>query len=175
MLPERKKGRMMDTIRSLQSGELELLKSLRLTALRSDPQAYWETSAATEAHDHSYWANLALELTRPVGSQMFILEHGSHEKDHGPIGFVFGIHKPMGDYRVGGLWVDPDYRRQGYGSMLVQQVVTWAQYRADMTSIRLWTADALIGFYKRNGFISLDRTQTHPSDGREFIEMEWCV
>jgi hypothetical protein len=61
-------------IRCLQPGEQRLLKSLRLTALRSDPQSYWENTAEAESYGEAYWSDLALQLTRPNGSRMFILE-----------------------------------------------------------------------------------------------------
>ena len=45
-----------------------------------------------------------------------------------------------------------------------------------MTSIRLWSpADETVHFYEKNGFRPLSRIRTHPSDGRQIVEMEWCA
>jgi hypothetical protein len=92
-------------IRCLQPGEQTLLKSLRLTALRSDPQSYWENLAEAEAYGDNYWSDLALQLVKPDGSRMFILE-----QDGVVSGFIYGISKDAGEYRIGGLWVDPACR-----------------------------------------------------------------
>jgi GNAT superfamily N-acetyltransferase len=157
------------SIRSLQPGEWALLKTLRITALDSDPQSYWETAADARTCDDVYWNTFARKLTSPNGSRMFILESASVDS-----GFVFGVRKDGDEYRVGGLWVDPAQRRKGFGSLLVQEVVAWA--RADSTTavIQLWCSiGPAMAFYQRNGFHSLERFRTNDSDGRQIVEMEW--
>jgi GNAT superfamily N-acetyltransferase len=156
-------------IRCLQSGEQALLKSLRLTSLRYDPQSYWENTTEAESYEDAYWSDLALQLTRPNGSRMFILEQDGVVR-----GFVYGISKGAGEHRIGGLWVEPACRGRKYGYALVQRVVSWARTQPGMTSIRLWSpTGSMVCFYEKNGFKPLGRIQTHPSDGRQIVEMEW--
>lgn len=156
-------------VRCLQPGEWRLLKTLRLTALACDPQAYWETVDDARARDDVYWNTFASKVTAPEGSRMFLVEHAQTVA-----AFVFGVKKDGDEYSVGGLWVDPVHRRKGLGSLLVQQVVAWARADSHAAVIRLWchTGPAL-SFYRRNGFQSLDRFRTNDPDGRRIVEMEW--
>ncbi|WP_180731928.1 GNAT family N-acetyltransferase [Paraburkholderia sp. PGU19] len=156
-------------IRCLQPEEWHLLKALRLRALGCDPQSYWETVDEASARDDVYWKNFTSKVTTPDGSQMFIVEHSESVA-----AFVFGVKKDDDEYSVGGLWVDPVHRRKGFGSLLVQQVITWARADSHTAVIRLWchTGQAL-SFYQRNGFQSLDKFRTNDVDGRQIVEMMW--
>ena len=95
-------------IRYLHADEWRLLKTLRLRALGTDPQSYWETVDDALAYDDAYWATFAEKLTRPASSRMFILECSGSIR-----GFVYGIKKEGSAYRVGGLWIDPAHREKG--------------------------------------------------------------
>jgi GNAT superfamily N-acetyltransferase len=146
-----------------------LLKNLRLKALDSDPQSYWETQDDARAYDDAYWTAFAVKLTKPDGSRMFILEHAESIG-----GFVYGVKKEGHEYRVGGLWIDPTQRRRGQGSTLVQHVVAWARADSDAAFIQLWCpVGSTMSFYEKNGFRSLNRFRVHESDGRRIVEMEW--
>jgi GNAT superfamily N-acetyltransferase len=156
------------TIRSLQHAEWPLLKALRLRALRSDPEAFWESAEAVGVHDDAYWSAFARKLTSPDGSRLFILQSGEII-----IGMVFGVVKEGAAYRVGGLWVDPAQRGKGHGTRLVQHVVAWARTHPD-AQIQLWCPSGpTMHFYRCNGFFSLDRYRTNEADGRQIVEMQW--
>src|SRR4051812_2265137 len=101
-------------IRNLRREEWGLLKDLRIKSLRHDPQSFWEKLTDVGKHDDGYWKKLAEELTTPYGSCMFILE-----QDNEVAGFVYGIKKEGGVFRLGGLWINPNHRDNGYGSLLV--------------------------------------------------------
>ena len=52
------------------------------------------------------------------------------------------------------MWVDPRFRRQGVGGLLVQRVVDWAQ-QSGYSEILLWVVrgnDAAENLYERHGF-----------------------
>ncbi|SAL88494.1 acetyltransferase [Caballeronia arvi] len=155
-------------IRRLRADEWQLLKDLRLEALRSDPASFWETEEEARAYEDSYWSTLAERLATPDGSRFLILE-----VDGAIIGTVFGTRKGEHEYRVGGLWIAPALRGEGYGSRLVQQVIEWAT--ADPAAIiQLWChVGPQTAFYAKNGFHSLDIFRTHESDGRQIVEMQW--
>lgn len=155
--------------RCLQPDEWRLLKVLRLRALGSDPQSFWETADEAGARDDVYWQTFASKMTTPAASRMFIVEHAE-----GVAGFVFGVKKDDDEYSVGGLWVDPAHRRKELGSLLVQQVVAWARADSHAAAIRLWChTGPSLSFYQRNGFQPLDRYRTNDNDGRRIVEMEW--
>ncbi len=136
-------------VRCLQPDEWRLLKALRLEALACDSQSYWETEEQSLARDDDFWMTFARELTPPQRSRMFIVEHAPRVAV-----FVFGVRKDSDEYRIGGLWVDPVHRRKGLGSVLVQQVVTWARADSPSAVVQLWchTGPALL-FYKKTAFI----------------------
>ncbi|MGF6874007.1 GNAT family N-acetyltransferase [Paraburkholderia sp. MM5477-R1] len=127
------------------------------------------TEEEARARDDDFWKTFASKLTPPERSRMFIVEH--HQR---VAAFVFGVRKETDEYRIGGLWVDPVHRREGFGSVLLQQVVTWARADSPSAVVQLWchTGPAL-SFYRKNGFHSLARFRTHESDGRQIVEMEW--
>lgn len=95
------------------------------------------------------------------------------ELDGAIIGTVFGTRKGDHEYRVGGLSVVPALRGKGYGSLLVQRVVEWAN--ADpFAVIQLWChVGPQTALYVQNGFHSLGVFRKHDSDGREIVEMQW--
>lgn len=95
------------------------------------------------------------------------------EVDGTIIGTVFGTRKGEHEYRVGGLWIAPPSRRKGYGSLLVQRVVNWANDDPS-AAIRLWChVGPQTAFYSKNGFHSLGTLRQHESDGRQIVEMQW--
>ncbi|WP_308445090.1 GNAT family N-acetyltransferase [Paraburkholderia flagellata] len=121
------------------------------------------------ARDDAYWNTFARKVTTLEGSRMFIVVH-----PESVAAFVFGVKKDNDEYSVGGLWVDPVHRRKGFGSLLVQQVVTWARADSHSAVIRLWChTGSSLSFYQRNGSQSLDRYRINGFDGRRIVEMEW--
>jgi GNAT superfamily N-acetyltransferase len=56
--------------------------------------------------------------------------------------------------QVGGMWVDPAWRRRGVGRLLLQAVFDWARGR-ELTRLGLWAparSPAAIALYSRAGF-----------------------
>jgi GNAT superfamily N-acetyltransferase len=155
-------------IRRLRSDEWRLLKDLRLRALRSDPESFWDTEDEALAHDDSYWQSLAEKLATPDGPRFLILE-----VENEIAGVVFGSKKGDAEYGIGGLWVAPGSRGKGYGSLLVQEVVGWARSNP-AAEILIWChVGPEQAFYARNGFHELDQFRTHVSDGRRIVRMQW--
>lgn len=68
-----------------------------------------------------------------------------------PVGVVSGFQTEPSYFRSRGIWVHPAHRRQGVGSLLLEQVVNQAtslkcQYVWTMPRVSSWS------FYERNGF-----------------------
>jgi len=135
----------------------------------TDSESFWEELKEAELHNDDYWQTLAAELTAVEGSRMFLLE-----LENKVIGFVYGIKKDTQGCRIGGLWVAPEYRKKGYGNLLIQQVISWAQNNFKDVAIKLWSpAGSMIAFYEKNNFKKSPNVKTHPNDGREVVEMEF--
>jgi GNAT superfamily N-acetyltransferase len=134
-------------LRRLRADEWQLLKDLRLGALRSDPASFWETEDEARGYVDSYWTALAERVSTPDGSRFLVLA-----LDDAIIGTVFGTRKGEHEYHVGGLWVAPNLRGKGYGSLLVQHVVEWT--KADpFAVVQLWChVGPQTAFYAKNGF-----------------------
>ena len=159
------------TIRCLGQDEWPLLKALRVRALAEDPQSFWETADDARTRDDVYWMTFTRKLTTSGGSRMFMAANGESVA-----GFVFGVKKEGAEYRIGGLWVDPLRRKQGLGSLLVQEVVKWAKADSNTAVIQLWCpVGSTVSFYESNGFRPLDRLRTNDADGRQIVEMEWSA
>jgi GNAT superfamily N-acetyltransferase len=114
-------------IRTLQLQEVNLHRELRLRALRDAPESFGVTFADAAAQPLSYWETLTRSLTEPAGSVMFLACEGDTV-----CGSTYGLldRERRDAGRVGGMWVDPAWRRQGVGRALLQAVVAWAGARA---------------------------------------------
>ncbi len=158
-------------IREIGDEECNLIKSMRLKSLRSDPLSFWETLEETERQPDEYWKKLANELNAPCGSRMFVLGDRFNI-----FGYVYGIKSDAINYRLGGLWVDPVYRGKGYGGMLVDHVIAWVKRQTFVNSLKLWCPDdGTIQFYEIKNFRKLDRKMVNSKDGRVIIEMEYIL
>lgn len=157
------------SIRFLKENEWELLKDLRLEALSCDPEAFWDTLEETTNFEDEYWFNLSQELTKKSGSRMFICENAKTI-----IGFVYGIRKDESNFSLGGLWITPKLRADGFGKILVQEVIKWAMKETPAPILKIWSPkDSTTNFYSKLGFLQLNNEKKNPVDGRKIVEMEY--
>ena len=154
-------------IQYLKKHEWRLLKKLRLDALLSDPESFWDASEDTKQFKDDYWIDLSIELTKKGGSKMFLLK-----KSEEIIGFVYGIRQNAIEFSIGGLWVKPGSRKQGLARVLVEEVVKWVLTQTSTPVLKLWSPlGHTVNFYERLGFTNLDTKRKNPNDGRVIIEM----
>ena len=145
----------MTVLRRLLPGELDLLRDVRLRALRDAPYAFgssYEREAAFGAED---WAQriapavfVALEAGRAVGMAG---------------GYVDGA---RGDDRAGASWVDPAARGRGLGGQLVAAVIAWAR-STGAPRLELSVSDraqAAAALYAGLGFVPTGETRPLASD-----------
>ena len=124
-------------IRELDTGEVALLKELRLRALKDAPGEFGDSYDAARQQPDSYWEETAASLTGAARQRMFIAEEGERH-----LGFVFAL----GDSRdpdggsLGGMWVDSTERRRGVATALLEAAIRWAT-QVGMRRLRLWVAD----------------------------------
>jgi GNAT superfamily N-acetyltransferase len=77
--------------------------------------------------------------------------------------------------RVGGMWVEPAWRRHGVGRALLQEVFSWARERS-LKRLGLWApahSPAAIALYSRAGFRETgERRQLPTNPALSVIAME---
>ncbi|RDX43066.1 hypothetical protein OH76DRAFT_1244564 [Lentinus brumalis] len=123
------------------SADIHDYREVRLTALRTDPSAYSSTYEREAAFDEETWrarltgsgnVTLVARARRPdtldgstegrgegVGC-MRVIAARSLPAGEGPQGV-----DPGRDYFVFGMWVRPEHRRRGVGSMLLENGLAW--------------------------------------------------
>jgi GNAT superfamily N-acetyltransferase len=168
-------GDALISIRSLQAHEVGLHREVRVRALRESPDSFGETAAEAEAQPHSYWYDLTRSVTAPDQHIMFLAYDGTSI-----CGSTYGLldRERSDAARVGGMWVDPSWRRQGVGRCLLQAVVSWARQRR-FNRLVLWTPAAnagAIALYRGAGFVDTGRQRPlRPGTELRIIEMECAL
>ena len=140
-------------------------------ALRDAPDSFGETFAESEAQPLAYWEDLTRSVSEPGRHVMFLACEGPAVH-----GSTYGLlDRDRSDAgRVGGMWVEPSWRRQGLGRALLQAVFTWARERK-LTCMLLWApahSPAAIGLYGQVGFHETGGRRPLPTNtALEIIEM----
>jgi GNAT superfamily N-acetyltransferase len=143
--------------------EWDLFRRLRLAALQEAPYAFGSTYEGEAGFGEEWWRRRLADRTRFVA-----------EVDGEPAGIIsVGDSGTEGTAAVTTMWVDPRFRRQGVGDLLVKSVLDRA--RSDgYSDVVLWVTEGNAQaekLYERNAFIrtgqvSLVRT------GEDGIEYE---
>lgn len=159
-------------IRALKTHEVDLHRSLRLRALQDAPDSFGETLAEAELRPLSYWQELTRSVTEPGQHVMFLACEDSAVQ-----GSAYGLinrDRPHAG-RVGGMWVDPRWWRQGIGLALLEAVIAWADDRKFMT-LGLWAPAHRpdgVALYRKMGFHETGKHRPLPSNfALTIIEME---
>ncbi len=145
--------------RRVESGEGELLKSVRLAALKDTPSAFASTFERESANTKARWADLAAERSHGrEHSTFFALDSdrvvglvGGHRSDDGA------------EIDLVSMWTDPAERWRGIGTALVEAVIEWA----DGDPVSLWVTrgnDSAYRLYERCGFVETGDYAPLPSD-----------
>lgn len=150
-------------VRVLAPHEAALHRTLRLSALRDAPDSFGETLSHAEAQPVSYWEEMTRHVTAPGGQIMILACEGDEI-----VGTAYGLldreHAKTG--RVGGMWVDPAWRRRGVGQALLQAVFGWAREHG-LKRLALWAPPhrpAAIALYRRAGFRETGEQRPLPSN-----------
>jgi RimJ/RimL family protein N-acetyltransferase len=159
----------MPRIRLLERNEVALLRDLRLAALADAPRSFGETWEEVAARPPEQWQRWAADLAAAETTAGFVAEDEGH-----PCGLVFGMIDPARDdgARVGGMWVRPEARGRGVGTLLLEAVLRWAESR-DRPRIGLWAPahePAALALYRRAGFRETGTVRTH-RPGMVIVEM----
>lgn len=146
----------MIDVRSIQADEGELLREVRLAALKSAPAAFLETYDEVAADPADVWAARAAASTGEGDQLIMVALHEGR-----PVGMA-GIAREIGQRRrhratLWGVWLDPAHRGRGVGRQMVSTALDWARDR-EVRAVYLevvenedpsWSLYGRLGFVRR--------------------------
>ncbi|KAL0578534.1 hypothetical protein V5O48_003477 [Marasmius crinis-equi] len=161
--------------------EVERYKQFRLLSLRTDPQAYSSAYAKESAFTDQQWHD------RLAPTQKITIVASTDEHEWGgmitvlsPQFFDFTeyipsklkeTHRVDSVYVFVGMWVHPDHRQRGVGTLLVQEAVRWVQKQNAGNDGEERRGTALLEvvqvnqdaarLYRRMGFQEVDRAGSY--------------
>jgi GNAT superfamily N-acetyltransferase len=159
-------------LRRLESHEAGLHRELRLRALQEAPDSFGETFADVAARPFSYWEELTHSVAESGRHVMFLAYEGSDV-----LGSIYGLRDQdcIERGRVGGMWVEPAWRRRGVGRVLLQEVFRWAREHG-FSRLGLWApahSPAALALYGRAGFRETGKRRALPTNpSLQIVEME---
>ena len=148
----------MVAVRPAKIEEWQVLRDIRLDALRDAPDSFGSTYAENAALAETDWRR---KVSRGGTFFAFVPEVNGTE----PSGLVDGFEETPGTVELVSLWVRPQARGLGVGDALVAAVIDWAEKR-NAASVHLWLTDTnqyARMLYERCGFSSTKECQPLPS------------
>ena len=150
----------MVLIRRTTVDDADLLREIRLAALRNDPSAFGASYAQEADYEPHVWRDRA---AGGDGSATFVAVDGE-----GAVGLVTGLatEDRPDTVELVSMWTAPSARGRGVGTHLVDTVLDWADSRGASVA-GLWVMrgnDSAVRLYERCGFEVTDASETSPSD-----------
>jgi len=137
-------------------------KTLRLRALRDEPQAVCSTYAKESQFTDADWIKRGTQWSDGERSMMFLAS------DEGVACGIAGSVLDKEDEtraQLVSMWTAPTHRRRGIGRLLVEGVFSWARSRnVRVLWLMVTSSNAAISFYERLGFRRTGRTEPYPND-----------
>lgn len=117
---------MMTVVRQILSGEWEIMRAVRLAALRDAPAAFSETLSEAEAMPADFWQGRVERGAK--GETSFCALAFAEDR---PIGMAVGIsdQKDSALAYLVAMWVAPECRRTAAAPLLADSVACWAASR----------------------------------------------
>jgi GNAT superfamily N-acetyltransferase len=144
-MPEEVRGTVC--VRRLALGDVEIFRAVRLAALQDSPDAFGESLEAARQSD---WSARTASGSTFTDRAVFVAV-----VDEQAIGMVFvRCEEPPAPAFLGGMWVHPQFRRQGIGRVLVARGLDFL-HSATQRSVALWVTTAhkdVLEFYRALGF-----------------------
>jgi GNAT superfamily N-acetyltransferase len=130
----------------------ELLRQIRLRALREDPDAFGSTYEHEAAFEPERWQEW---LSGESGPAVLALDDSG-----APVGIGGGWLGEPGRMLITAMWSDPARRGSGIGGAILDHLLAWG---ADHNfAMDLWVCDGNDGaraLYERKGFVMTDESQ----------------
>jgi len=146
----------MVSVRAVGAGDWELVRDVRLAALRDAPDAFASTYEREAAYTEEQW--------RGWFSDRFAMFLADLPDRGEPAGLTGVFDRDHGAALVS-MWVRPDARGRGVGEALVNAAAGWGRARGHDT-MYLWVAEAnepARRLYERYGFTPTGERQPMPS------------
>ena len=157
------------SVRALVRGDADLLRLLRLEALRESPDAYVETLVDAQSCD---WLARADRLCRPEPADRAAYFAFVGDRPAGMIVAGYGIHNESPF--LAAMWVHPDFRRRRAGHALVLRALAFLR-AAGQRQVTLWVTETHLGvfeFYQALGFqLTGVRAPLRPGSETTILEM----
>ena len=152
-------------IEQLKPDDYERARTIRLRALRDDPDAFWTAAEEEEQRTPDQWR----ERLGAVDAATFVARRGDAD-----VGLVVGAphHAHDGDAGLFSMWVAPQARRAGVAEALVRRVIAWAS-DGGFRNLQLEVADANVAavrLYERLGFVDTGDTGRFPPPREHITE-----
>lgn len=142
-------------VRRLGADEADLLRDVRLRALREAPMAFGSTVAHEARYKRQKWERWAAEAARGERQAVFIAEPAA-----GMASGVIDDEDPALAHLYA-MWVAPEARGSGAGRALLEAVVAWATERgAERLTTSVTDGNAVAaGLYTTAGFADTGRRE----------------
>jgi GNAT superfamily N-acetyltransferase len=147
----------MIVVRETIADEWQILREIRLAALRDAPDAFLSTYAEQVAFEETDWRRM---ICYGGTFLAYIPDIDTTE----PVGIVSGHHEVSDTVELVSMWVRPHARGLSVGEALVAAVIDWACAR-NATSVHLWVIETnkhARMLYERCGFSPTEECQPLP-------------
>lgn len=156
------------TIRPATEEDWDLLKAIRLAALRDSPAAFGLSYAIASAYGEQQWRDRASSTTQP--EFLLAIRQGQ------AVGLIGDSIDASNEYHLIAMWVRPECRGAGIADRLVSAIKARAVergYRRVVLSVAPDNASA-VTLYRRQGFRFLPEWEPLASQpGVSVQKMEW--
>jgi ribosomal protein S18 acetylase RimI-like enzyme len=153
---------LMIALKRITPGNVLVFKTIRLRALQCDPTAFGSTYAKESQLSDEEWVERSLRWSSD-GFMAYLAFDG--ENSCGLVACYADEHDPQRAHVIS-MWVDPDYRRAGIGSVLIDGLKAWASTRhlRELVLMVTHVNTGAIGFYESLGFRKTGKTEPYPND-----------
>ena len=148
------------SVARLKSDQWQMLKDLRLSALKDAPYAFGTTFAEAQARTDEYWREMAKDHATDDDRAYFIAYHNKL-----PSGMAGCYHTRPDTAVLTAMWVAPEVRGQKVGEQIIEAVTQWAQQAGALTLDASVSEDnPARKFYQKLGFEETGETEPFRSD-----------
>lgn len=149
----------MVLVRETVLDDWQVLRDIRLEALRDAPTAFGSTYEREALRGEEHWRG---RIARGGTFLAYLPEVGAAE----PAGLIGGYQEDLVTVELVSMYVRPRARGRGVGEALVATVIGWARQR-NAASVHLWVTETnshARALYERCGFMLTGERQPLPSD-----------
>ena len=150
----------MVLVRKVTAEDWEILRDIRLSALREAPTAFGSTYEDQVTFTKQDWL-------RRIANSCTFFAYLPEVDGRRPVGLAGGYQQTPGVAEVISMWGDPRARGRRVGEALIDAVADWARTETDARTLHLWVTESnqsASRLYERCGFKPTGERQPLPSD-----------